>query len=291
MAHERFVLDRPDDAGRRIRGYVELPEGAGAPVPAVLVVHGFKGFCRWGFFPELARRLAGAGLAAVCFNLSGSGVGEDLETFDDDEGFEANTYSRELEDVAAVRDALDAGRWASIDPQRIAIFGHSRGGGMALLHAAERPGLRGVALWAAIDSVKRWDEASCALWRERGYAEVPNARTGQIHRLGLDLLEDAERNAQRLDIHAAAGRVDAPALLVHGEADEAVSVEALERIAAGFAPGRARAVRVPRAGHTFGATHPLSEVPPVLDQVLRETVGFLAAQLLPENRPNGNGPS
>ena len=45
-----------------------------APRPAVLVLHGFKGFKDWGMFPPLAERLALAGFSAVSPNFSGSGV-------------------------------------------------------------------------------------------------------------------------------------------------------------------------------------------------------------------------
>ena len=47
---------------------------------AIRQPHGFKGFKDWGFFPHLADRLARAGLVAVSFNFSGSGVGPDGET-------------------------------------------------------------------------------------------------------------------------------------------------------------------------------------------------------------------
>ena len=39
---------------------MESPAGAelaGVPLPHVLILHGFKGFMHWGFFPELSRRL------------------------------------------------------------------------------------------------------------------------------------------------------------------------------------------------------------------------------------------
>jgi hypothetical protein len=44
------------------------------PRPAVLILHGFKGFKDWGMFPPFAERLARAGFTAVSFNVSGSGV-------------------------------------------------------------------------------------------------------------------------------------------------------------------------------------------------------------------------
>src|SRR5687768_17465471 len=53
--------------------------GRGSPRPAVVVMHGFKGFKDWGMFPPLAERLAQAGFSAVSFNASGSGVDESGE--------------------------------------------------------------------------------------------------------------------------------------------------------------------------------------------------------------------
>jgi dienelactone hydrolase len=274
LVQEPFNLE-PD--GRVIRGVITRPS---EPAPFVLVVHGFKGFLRWGFFPELHRRLAEAGLAAVAFNLSGSGVGADLETFDDDAGFEANTTTRELADVAAVRAAVEAGRWPALDPQVGGILGHSRGGAIALLHAAEAPGLRAVVAWAAIDTIARWDAATREAWIRDGVQLVPNARTGQVHRVGLGLLRDAEENAARLDVPAACARLTAPALLLHGEADEAVPVSALDRLATALPPGLGEALRIPGAGHTFGATHPFAGTTPELEGVLVDSVGFLARHLL-----------
>lgn len=272
-----------------VRGSVtrpaSTPRGGG---PFVLLVHGFKGSYRWGFFPELTARLTDAGIAVAGFNMSGSGVGDDLITIDDDAAFEANTYTRELDDIALARENVETQDYPWIDPQWGGIFGHSRGGGMALLHAAAHPGLRAVATWSAIDHVARWDAATVEEWRREGVLRVPNARTGQIHRLGLGLLEDAEQNAEELDIEAACRRLEAPTLLVHGGADESVPPEALERLAAAVPEPLRKVLLVPGAGHTFGARHPLAEVRPDLELVLQETVAFFKHHLRkPPERPKG----
>lgn len=286
-----FEFEVPGHPGRVIRGRIVAAEGAaaGPPRPHVLVVHGFKGFMDWGFFPELGRRLAAEGLAAVCFNVSGSGIGPDLHNFTDEEGFAANTYSRELEDIAAVRTWLKGANLGWIDLQVAAIFGHSRGGGMALVHAAEAGDLAAVVTWAAISRVASWDEPTRELWRHQGHVFVHNARTGQDHRIDLTLLEDAEAHAERLDPVTAAGRITAPLLLVHGDADEAVPATACEALAA--ANPRARTLLVPGAGHTFGARHPLQgEVPGDLETVLGTTCDFLAEHL-GLDRPSPAGPA
>ena len=287
-----FELSSGEAGNRVIRGQVELPTTASpaSPCPFVLLVHGFKGFYRWGFFPELSRRLAAAGLAAVSFNLSGSGVGPDLETIDDDDGFEANTYSRELEDIRVVRESVEAAKWSSIHPQRGGILGHSRGGGMAILHASQRPGLLALVTWSAIDRVDRWDPESLPLWRSQGYLPVLNGRTGQTHRIGLGLLEDVELHSDQLDIIGAAAACTVPALLFHGLDDEAVPPLALERLAQAFPAGKATSRPLPGTGHTFDARHPLEQVPPALEQVLTETVTWFR-QHLADPGPKGSDPS
>ena len=64
----------------------------------------------WGFFPELSRRIAEAGLVAVSLNVSGSGIGDDLENFTEDEAFAHNTYSKDLEDLEVVRTITSLGK-------------------------------------------------------------------------------------------------------------------------------------------------------------------------------------
>ena len=65
----------PGTGGFVIRGEARVADRARG---SVVLVHGFKGFARFAFFPWLAVRLAAAGLNAVTFNFSGSGVGEDM---------------------------------------------------------------------------------------------------------------------------------------------------------------------------------------------------------------------
>src|SRR3954465_9188090 len=82
--------------------------GRKSPRPAVLVVHGFKGFKDWGMFPPFAERLARAGFTAVTLSLSGSGV-DDAGEFSLPDRFGHNTFSAELQDLQRVLDPLLAG--------------------------------------------------------------------------------------------------------------------------------------------------------------------------------------
>jgi dienelactone hydrolase len=250
--------------------------GRTSPRPAVVVVHGFKGFKDWGLWPSLAERLARAGCTAVTLNLSGSGV-DDSGEFVFPERFGHNTFSAELQDLRRVVDALAAGDLGVVPPSGLGLLGHSRGGGMAVLMAAEDRRVGALVTWAAISTVERWSQSDQDSWRRSGVREERNARTGQVLPLYLDVLDDVRANAARLDIAAAAGRISVPWLIVHGSGDEAVPLAEGERLAA--AAPRARWVTVPGAGHTFGAAHPWSRATPELDQVLDLTLGFFAAEL------------
>jgi len=244
----------------------------------VLIVHGFKGFMNWGFFPELGERLTAAGYAAVFFNTSSSGIGEDLESFTEVEAFERCTYTKDLADIERVRAEIRAGSFDGVDPDRGAILGHSKGGGEALIHAAEAGDYECVITWAAIDSASRFDEETIRSWRETGHLEVANARTGQVFKIRLDGLHDYEANKERFDIQGAAGRVKAPTLLVHGTGDESVHVSALDSLAAACGEG-ASLFRLEGAGHTFGVRHPMTEGAADFEEVWARTRAFLDEHL------------
>lgn len=278
-----FRLDDEHDPLRTIRGRVVYPGGAeqrAERLAYVLVLHGFKGFMDWGFYPELTRRLVARGLAVVRFNFSGSGHGEDPERLTDERAFFENTPSRELEDVDRVRAWLDTGALPWLDPRRGALLGHSLGGAVALVHAARRGDYAAVVGWAACATFRRFPSEVEGLWRRQGFVEIPNMRTKEVHRLGLGWLEDLERNPRTLDVHAACRRSTTPTLLVHGSEDEAVPLAEGESLQAAFATGLARLEIVPHANHTFWAAHPLQGVPPALAAVLGMTDEFLGAELL-----------
>jgi uncharacterized protein len=249
------------------------------PRPAVVVMHGFKGFKDWGMFPLVAFRLARAGMNAVSFNVSGSGA-DDAGDFALPDQFGRNTYSAELEDLHRTVEAVKAGSPLGIPaPSSVGVLGHSRGGGMAVLEAARNPALSALVTWAAIGSVDRWSVEAKEAWRRRGFVNIQNARTGQVIPLRTDILDDIQKNARGpLDILEAAGRIHIPWLIVHGETDESVDVadaKALHRASS----ERATLALLPGAGHTFGAAHPLTDISQELDQVLSRTVGWFSQHL------------
>jgi dipeptidyl aminopeptidase/acylaminoacyl peptidase len=252
--------------------------GRASTRPAVMVLHGFKGFKDWGMFPPLSQRLAQAGFIVVSPNLSGSGV-DDEGDFSLPERFGHNTFSAELEDVRRVIDALMAGQLGVPAPSTLGLIGHSRGGGIAILQAARDPRVRALVTWAAIASVERWLGPERSSWRAAGQIPIRNARTGQVLPLYTDVLDDIEQNASALDIEGAGRRLRIPWLVIHGTEDESVPFAEAERLKAASARPDTRLLPIEGGGHTFGAVHPWLATTPELATVFDATLAWLTTRL------------
>ena len=278
MIHVPFTRDpRP---GETIRGEVRIPEGP-PPTSAVVVVHGFKGFKDWGFFPHLCRQLAAAGHAVVSFNFTRNGIGSDPLEFTELDSFGTNTFSIELDEVRLILDEVFDGNLLPRAPRKVGLLGHSRGGGQAILAAAEEPRVDALVTWAAVSHFDRWSDETKEEWRELGRLWAMNTRTGQRMPLDVSLLEDYETNSARLDIPSAAGRIASPWLILHGLEDETGPPDEARALAKEAA--HARMVLVNDAGHTFQARHPFESSPPELDEAVRRTIQHFERHLIPKD--------
>jgi dipeptidyl aminopeptidase/acylaminoacyl peptidase len=235
----------------------------------------------WAFMPSVASLLADRGFTVVRFNFSGTGMEPGDEVVTDLSAFRDNTHSQELAELIAVLEALGrAVAPGDIDTTRIGLFGHSRGGGAAVL-AASQPGwrdrIRAVVTWAAVSTFDRYSDEQKREWRSRGELPVVNTRTGQALTLGLPLLNDIEEHPDRLDVVRAASSGRSPWLIVHGDEDETVSpVEARKLAAAAQTSGRAHELlTLPGAQHTFGARHPFAGPTRHLIAALNSTQAWL----------------
>jgi pimeloyl-ACP methyl ester carboxylesterase len=228
----------------------------------------------WGFFPYLAELLADRGFTVVRFNFSGTGMrpGDDLVT--DLSAFSIASHSKDLDELNILLDNLGSGiAQGRIDQNKIGLFGHSRGGGTAILAAGQsesRDRLKSLVTWSAVSTFDRLTDDQKTSWRQQGTLPITNARTGQELSINPIVLDDLEGQSTRLDILAAASRCRAPWLIVHGEIDETVPVGEADQLA-GKGSKIAHLTTIAGATHTFGATHPMKGPTPQLIEALNAT--------------------
>lgn len=255
----------------------QLPAGT----PCVVYLHGLKGYKDWGFVPYIGEKFAEAGIRFLSFNFSHNGVvAPNFSEISDTEAFARNTLSLEVSEAEEVYQLCVGSVAGELHASKLGVLGHSRGGGIALLSARNSGLPDAVATWAAVSSFVRQDKKERAQWRNRGYWEVPNARTGQMLHLGLEMLNDIEKNAKTsLNIQNAARELKRPLLIAHGSADETVPYYEAEHLAI-FAPPEQSEFRLfPGGTHTFGAKEPWDGTTPILEQVLEATIQFFKTHL------------
>ena len=164
-----------------------------------------------------------------------------------------------------------AGEWSrAVAPDALGVLGHSRGGGNSVIVAAESRAVSSLVTWAAVSTFHRWSPEQARDWDARGVTYVLNARTGQEMPLYRSVLDDLGENPVRFDVLAAASRVRAPWLIVHGTEDVTVPVGEARALAG--ARGGAQLMVVEGSGHTFEATHPLEAPTPALESAVTATV-------------------
>ncbi|MBK8414099.1 MAG: prolyl oligopeptidase family serine peptidase [Bacteroidetes bacterium] len=152
--------------------------------------------------------------------------------FDDLDAFGNNNFTHELDDLEVAIDFLISNAEAfRVDINRIYLVGHSRGGGIVILKAAEDSRVRSYFRGPLLrDFARHITVQDIRYWREAGVFYVENSRTGQQMPLYPQLYENYYRNRNRLNILKAAERLKVPFLIIHGDEDETVPVDHATRI-------------------------------------------------------------
>ena len=249
-------------------------------LPVIVFVHGFKGFKDWGHFNLLAEKFARMGYAFVKFNFAFNGTTlDDPHNFADLNAFGHNTFTKELADIDTVLNHLHSQPWSdlSLDLDRLNLIGHSRGGGIGLVKAAEEQRIKKVASWAAVhDFAMNFTDELIAQWQKEEVFYIQNARTGQNMPMYLGIYEDVQQNKARLSPMNAVAQMDKPILIIHGTNDETVPLAAAQALKS--TNNKAELYVIEGADHVFGGTHPFegNDLHPHTYDVLNKTVSFFS---------------
>lgn len=249
--------------------------------PCVLYIHGFKGFKDWGFVPHMAERISAAGFDVITFNFSHNGIGPDGQSFTELEAFSNNSFSLEKEEaIELIRLVSFSDFFGGHLLKPLGVLGHSRGGGIALLASAASQEVKAVCTWASVSTFDRFSKAQIAAWRKKGFHEVVNSRTGQVLKLGQNMLKDVEKNLRKhLNILDATRDLGKPLMIVHGQTDETVPYFEAEQLNIFADPMNSDLRLIPNGSHTFGAKHPFEEETTPLGLAIDASIEFFTQQL------------
>ena len=261
-----------------INGDLRIPKQNN--VPLIFILHGFKGFKDWAFFPYVAEELTKAGAITVCANTSHNGHKPGSDIVDYPDKFAQNTIGRELSDTTLlIKSFIEKSphvfpeQWSDKWNGSIYILGHSRGGAIAILSAESIPAISKVALWNSIANVDRYTPRQKEQWHKNDMFVVENSRTGQELCMNVDYLIDLELHAEQYSLERALSEMQQNIIIVHGEQDMTVNVRDAQKLAQ-FAGNKAHIKFIPNTGHTFGAVHPMVDIPAGLIQALKSTKEF-----------------
>ncbi|PKL81419.1 MAG: alpha/beta hydrolase [Ignavibacteriae bacterium HGW-Ignavibacteriae-3] len=247
----------------------------------LVFVHGFKGFKDWGFGPYLGNYFADKGFFVITFNFSHNGIGENNTEFTELDKFAKNTYNREVRELSEILDSVRNGFFSEVDNRSdIGLIGHSRGGAVALLNAAERADLNAVVTWASISNIDRYSKHQKAEWRKNGFLDMLNSRTGQIMKMDVSLLDEIETESKsRLNIESAVKKLKIPYLIAHGDQDLAVKISEAEQLYSWSDKSQTEFFKIFGTGHTFDIVHPFAGTTEKFEKLLDETNKFFIKHL------------
>jgi pimeloyl-ACP methyl ester carboxylesterase len=232
----------------------------------------------------MALEFARAGFGFIKFNFShNGGTPQNPIDFPDLEAFGHNNYSKELDDLGAVIDWSESQfkKNPHINTDEIVLMGHSRGGGIIILKAAEDRRIKRIISLAGVSDFKARFPKGKAFeeWQEKGVYCVKNGRTGQEMPHFFQFYKDFIEHEGRLTISIAAKQLRCPFLIIQGTNDDAVKTFEAERLHQWCA--HSALFLVQGANHVFGMKQPWEKtvLPKDMNLVIKSCIAFLSETL------------
>lgn len=217
--------------GGRLSGSLHLP--GGPPQARLVLSHCFTCNKDYKILVRLGRALSCSGVAALRFDYVGLGQSAGR--------FEEATVSRYVADLKAAVGWMQA----ELPHGPIVLAGHSMGGAVSILTAAELPSIRGVATIATSSDLTSLHRLLHQLQQQRpekGPVEV--AIGGKSYPISQEFLQDLKSHSLRECLL----RLQCPYLALHGTDDSTTGIEHGEKLFAAARQPKAF-FSIPGAGH------------------------------------------
>ncbi|MDP4091751.1 MAG: alpha/beta fold hydrolase [Bacillota bacterium] len=241
--------------GLTLRGTLHLPDNQKGKIPVIIIFHGFAGN-KTGphfIFVRLSRLLEAKEIATVRFDFGGSG--------ESDGKFKEMTITGELEDAKNILNYVKVQEFT--DTGNIGVLGLSMGGAVAGMLAGERKNdIKALCLWAPAGNM-----GEIAVNDFIGRQNLPKLNDDGFYDVeGLLLGKVFVDDAEKLDIYGKSAVFDKKILIIHGDSDEVVKLDASKRYVEYYG-NRSKLIVIEDADHTFNGR--IWE-----DQVIAHTLKF-----------------
>jgi uncharacterized protein len=243
--------------------------------PCIILVHGFKGFKDWGFWPVLAESFASNNYFVLSFNFSHNGIGNNLTEFSELDKFAQNTFSLEVSELSELINAYLNNYFGVVQNIKIGVLGHSRGGAVTFLTSLVNTHIDAIAVWATVANLDRYTARQKEKWRKEGVFQIMNTRTKQVMSLNTTLLDDIENNKNdALNIEKAVSQFKKPLLIAHGDQDLVVKIKEAELLYSWSDKSKTEFFKIHGTGHTFDMQHPHIGSNKKFDSLMNKTLQF-----------------
>lgn len=237
----------------------------------VIFSHGFKGFKDWGCWDIVANQFLQNKLDFLKFNFSHNGIAsEKMSELTDLIAFSNNNFTLQLNDLSRIIDYSQRLGYKSIF-----LIGHSMGGGLSIITAAEDRRVLALVTWASVNEFNRYFiSQNLKKWEDDGILYIENSRTKQMLPIKYQLYQDVILHCDRLNIPNYFKQLSKPVMLFHGDEDQVVNVEDAHTLQQSNLQVKLKIIK--KGNHTFGAKHPFEEkvLPRLLAKVVDETIKF-----------------
>jgi len=236
---------------QQLIGILHQPHG-GQKFPAMIICHGFGNTKSDKKFVRLARALVKNKIAGWRFDFTGCG--------DSAGDFAKTTIKQQIADLdQAVKFLLQQ---KNIDKNQISLLGHSLGGVIIALYAAQNNfPAKNLVLWAPAfnqkELFKLWGSGGqLAKWKKQGFI------IRKENKIGLAYLQENENQ----DYSSITAKIKAPILIIHGTKDETVPIKFSKKLTQNFKNVKLKIM--PQADHKFEDYN-------IQERLVKETVRWM----------------
>ncbi len=200
----------------------------------VIIAHGFTGHKDANFIPELASHLETKNFTVLRFDFSGNGESEGK--------FEEGTWTQFADDLNSAINFL-----RRIHKGPLAVIGFSMGGAVSIITYSKYKNFDRLVLIAPAikPATDKFLKIAWASIKEKGYVEFEDIK-GRKWKLNKDYFEDRER----YNLLELGKEIDIPVLIIIGDKDDTVSIDAAREFYQQHSEGR-KFVVIKGENHVF----------------------------------------